>query len=59
MADPKTEEMQVEQTRRARQEKDAAERTEERAPARRAERAEYLAEKLAERARAEERRARA
>jgi membrane protein len=59
MADPKTEELRVEQIRRERTEHDAARaadaEAEEKQHARRAERAAYLREKLDERAQAEER----
>jgi hypothetical protein len=59
MADPETEELRVEQVRRAREEharaRDAEQPTEERQHERRAERAAYLKAKLDERAEAEER----
>ena len=58
MADPKTEEMRLEQLQRARTEREqaggAAEPEEEKTHERRAERAAYLKEKLDERARSEE-----
>ena len=58
MPDPKTEEMQVEQIRRERDERARAQEAEqpvdERAHERRAERAAYLKEKLDERARSED-----
>jgi hypothetical protein len=58
MADPKTEEMRLEQLKRARTEReqagDAAEPAEEKTHERRAQRAAYLKEKLDERARSEE-----
>lgn len=58
MPDPKTEEMQLEQLQRERAERDqaegAADATEEHTHARRADRAAYLREKLAERARSED-----
>ena len=61
MPDPRTEEMELEQIRRAREEKAAAEHadgeTGEHAHARRAERAGYLAEKLRERGASEDERA--
>ena len=59
MADPKTEELRVEQVKREREEharaREADQPSEERQHERRAERAEYLREKLDERAEAEER----
>ena len=59
MPDPKTEELRVEQIRRERDEharaRGADRPTEERQHARRAERAEFLREKLEERAESEER----
>jgi hypothetical protein len=59
MADPKTEELRVEQVQRAREERaqarDAPQDAEERQHERRADKADYLSEKLAERADAEER----
>ena len=59
MADPKTEELRVEQVKREREEHDRAreadQASEERQHERRAERAEYLREKLDERAESEER----
>jgi hypothetical protein len=59
MADPKTEELRLEQVRRERDERDraadAGEPAEERTHERRAERAAYLEEKLGERAESEER----
>jgi membrane protein len=58
MPDPRTEEMQLEQLQRERSERDqageAAEPAEEKAHGRRAERAAYLRDKLAERARSED-----
>jgi hypothetical protein len=58
MADPKTEEMRVEQLQRARSERDqadeATESADEQAHRRRAERAAYLKDKLDERAKSEE-----
>jgi hypothetical protein len=58
MADPKTEELRIEQVQRVRSERahadEAADRNEERTHERRAERAAYLKEKLDERARSEE-----
>jgi hypothetical protein len=58
MADPKTEEMRVEQIKRERsereQETDSSEPAEEKSHRRRAERAAYLKEKLDERAKSEE-----
>ena len=58
MADPKTEEMRLEQLKRARSEREQAEESteaaEEKSPRRRAERAAYLKEKLDERAESEE-----
>ncbi len=58
MPDPRTEEMQLDQIKRARDEREREESTEERAEAhaaeRRADKAEYLREKLAERGRSEE-----
>ena len=58
MPDPKTEELRLEQTARERAEREQAteahEPAEERAHARRAERAAYLREKLDERARSED-----
>ncbi len=58
MADPETQELQLDQLRREHAERDAAEGTDEPAEAaqhaRRADRAAYLAEKLAERARSED-----
>ena len=58
MPDPKTEEMQLEQLQRERSERDQADEavdpTEGRTHERRAERAAYLREKLAERARSED-----
>jgi hypothetical protein len=58
MPDPKTEEMRLDQIQRAREEREREHETEER-PAqhsaeRRADKAEYLREKLAERAKAED-----
>lgn len=58
MPDPKTEEMRLEQIQRAREEREREHETDER-PAqhsaeRRADKAEYLREKLAERAKAED-----
>ena len=62
MPDPQTEEMHVDQIRRAKVERARAEQasddTEEHTHARRAERAAYLAEKLEERAEAEDARSR-
>ena len=59
MADPKTEELRLEQIRRERTEREQAgeadERAEERTHDRRAERAAYLKEKLDKRAESEER----
>jgi hypothetical protein len=59
MADPKTEELRVEQTRRERTERAGAEAADQpaegRTHERRAERAAYLEEKLGERAESEER----
>jgi hypothetical protein len=59
MADPKTEELRLEQGKRERAEREqadeAAEAAEERTHERRAERAAYLQEKLGERAESEER----
>ena len=58
MPDPKTEEMQLEQIQRAREEREredeADDRPEQHTAERRADKAEYLKEKLAERARAED-----
>jgi hypothetical protein len=58
MPDPKTEELRLDQIQRARQERErereAGERPEQLAAARRAEKADYLREKLAERAKAED-----
>jgi hypothetical protein len=58
MADPKTEELRIEQVQRVRSERaqadDAPDSNEERTHARRAERAAYLKEKLDERARSEQ-----
>ena len=58
MADPKTEELQIEQVQRELHERKRAEQadlpTEERTHDRRADKHEYLREKLAERARSEE-----
>ena len=58
MPDPQTEEMQLDQIKRARDERDREESTEERAEAhaaeRRADKAEYLRDKLAERGRSED-----
>jgi hypothetical protein len=58
MADPKTEELRVEQVQRVRNEREQAdeaiERNEERTHERRADRAAYLKRKLDERARSEE-----
>ena len=58
MPDPKTEEMQLEQLRKAHEERDRAQDaedpTEEHTHARRADRAAYLKEKLDERARSED-----
>jgi hypothetical protein len=58
MADPKTEELRVEQVQRLRNEREQAdeaiERNEERTHERRADRAAYLKRKLDERARSEE-----
>jgi hypothetical protein len=58
MADPKTEEMRLEQLKRARSEREQAEESteaaEEQSHRRRAERAAYLKEKLDERAESEE-----
>jgi hypothetical protein len=58
MADPKTEEMRLEQLKRAQSEREQAEESsevaEEKAHRRRAERAAYLKEKLDERAKSEE-----
>ena len=58
MPDPRTEEMQLDQIKRARDERDREESTEERAEAhsaeRRADKAEYLRDKLAERGRSED-----
>jgi hypothetical protein len=60
MADPKTEELRIEQVQRVRSERaqadDAADRNEEQTHARRAERAAYLKRKLDERAKSEEER---
>ena len=59
MADPRTEELRVEQIQRAREERaqasDAPQPAEERQHDRRADKAAYLSDKLAERAEAEER----
>jgi hypothetical protein len=58
MPDPKTEELRLDQLRREREERErereAPDRPEQRAAERRADKAEYLREKLAERARAED-----
>ncbi len=58
MADPKTEELRLEQIQRARSEREradeATESAEEKSHRRRAERAAYLKEKLDERAKSEE-----
>ena len=58
MPDPKTEEMRLEQIQRAREEREREDETDERpvqhAAERRADKAEYLREKLAERAQAED-----
>ena len=58
MPDPKTEELQLEQIQRARaareREREAAEPAEQETEERRAEKADYLREKLAERAKAED-----
>jgi hypothetical protein len=58
MADPKTEELRIEQVQRARREREQAdeaiERNEERTHERRADRAAYLKRKLDDRARSEE-----
>ncbi len=58
MADPKTEELRLEQLKRARSEREQAEESseaaEEKAHRRRSERAAYLKEKLDERAKSEE-----
>ena len=58
MPDPKTEEMRLDQLQRAREERDREESTEERAEAhaaeRRADKAEYLRDKLDERAKSED-----
>ena len=58
MADPKTEELRIEQVQRVRSEReqadDAAESNEERTHERRAERAAYLKKKLDQRAKSEE-----
>jgi hypothetical protein len=58
MPDPKTEELQIEQIQRERRERaqadEAMEDAEERTHGRRAERAAYLKEKLAERAKSED-----
>ena len=58
MADPKTEELRIEQVQRVRSEReqagDAAESNEERTHERRAERAAYLKKKLEQRAKSEE-----
>jgi hypothetical protein len=58
MADPKTEELRIEQVQRVRSERsqadDSADRNEERTHERRAERAAYLKDKLDERAKSEE-----
>jgi hypothetical protein len=58
MPDPKTEELRLDQIQRARQERErereAGERPEQQAAERRAEKADYLREKLAERAKAED-----
>ena len=58
MPDPRTEEMQLDQIKRARDEREREESTEERAEAhaaeRRADKAEYLRDKLAERGRSED-----
>ena len=58
MADPKTEEMQLEQVQRERREREQArgsvETEEEKTHERRADRAAYLREKLAERAKSED-----
>ena len=60
MADPKTEELRIEQVERVRSERaqadDAADRNEELTHERRAERAAYLKKKLDERAKSEEER---
>ena len=58
MPDPKTEEMRLEQIQRARdareREQEASESPEQKTEERRAEKADYLREKLAERAKAED-----
>ena len=58
MPDPKTEELRLEQIQRARdareREQEASERPEQETEERRAEKADYLREKLAERAKAED-----
>jgi hypothetical protein len=58
MPDPKTEEMRLDQIQRAREakqrEREAADRPEQHTEERRAEKADYLREKLAERAKAED-----
>jgi hypothetical protein len=58
MADPKTEELRIEQVQRTQREReqadDAVERNEERTHERRAERAAYLKQRLDERAKSEE-----
>jgi hypothetical protein len=58
MPDPKTEELRLEQIERAREERDreetAGDRPEQHTAERRAEKADYLREKLAERAEAED-----
>ena len=58
MPDPQTEEMRLDQIQRAREERDREETTEERAEAhaaeRRADKAEYLRDKLSERGRSED-----
>jgi hypothetical protein len=58
MPDPKTEELRLEQIQRERKERDrerdAADRPEQHTAERRADKAEYLREKLAERAKAED-----